>query len=331
MLKKNNFRKRSRRMRKPDFAVLALGSLTVILLLAWGGLYWQDRSVGAASAQNNDDVELPVIMLDLDATKAPQPQDGEAGQGNGPAVDPAGGTQGQDPGNMLEDLAESPGGLLGMEEGWPNLPNKPAGNAGAGQDGTVPTPGTEPTGKGNDDEAAQASEAPTAKPTPLPTAAPTPKPTKTPGPGPVETSKPSATPATPEKPSATSTPSPTPVVTPSPDGSAGDPVQEYELELLGLQAGCIMDVKSVLQEVEAQMGKTDPSDIEAIQRIGAEAAASLEAAGAACEIEFNEVAARAGQDGVSAGQIEEWRQTYDEVMGQLRAEAELKLQELMIQ
>jgi septal ring-binding cell division protein DamX len=330
MLKKNSFRKRSRRIRKPDFAALALGSLTVLLLLAWGGLYWQDRSAGATAAQDNDEAELPVIMLDLDAAQAPQPQEGEASQGNGSAVDPAGGPESQTPGQMLEDLAQSPGGLLGMEDDWPNLANPPKGTNGGEQGAAVPTQGTQPTESGSDEGAAQVPVpgAPTTKPTPSLAPEPTPKPTKAPGPGPIETSKPSASPAATEKPSAS--PSPSPAVTPPPDGSGADPVQEYELELLGLQAGCIMDVKAVLQEVEAEMGKTDPSDIEAIQRIGAEAAASLEAAGAACEIEFNEVAARAAQDGVSADQIGEWRQTYNEVMDQLRAEAELKLQQLLL-
>ena len=73
MLKKNSFSKRTKSIRKPDIAVLVLASLTALLLIAWGGLYWQDRSSEAAAAQGNDGIELPVIMLNLDA-KEPEPE-----------------------------------------------------------------------------------------------------------------------------------------------------------------------------------------------------------------------------------------------------------------
>jgi|GEM_PF-4727998 len=323
MLKKNGFGKRMRQIRKPDIAVLSLASLTVILLFAWGGLYWQERSADAAAAQGNDDIELPVIMLDLDAIKEPQPQGSDPDKGNEPAAGLETGSGGQEPGKLLEDLAQSPGGLLGIEDGWPNLTNPSQGTDSNGQGASVAAPGKGTTGGGKDGDAAQIHDDPS------------PKPTQEIGPGAVVTSKPSPTPtpATSNQPSVTpspsSAPSPSPSATPIPDGSGNDLVQQYELELLTLQAGCIMEVKSVLKEAETQAGKADSSDIEALQRIGAEAAISLEAAGAACETKFNKAAAKAGQDGVSAEQIAEWRQTYNEVMEQLRAEAELKLQQLL--
>jgi len=315
MLKRNGFGKRTRRIRKPDIAVLALASLTVILLLAWGGLYWQERSADAAAAQDNDDIELPVIMLDLDATKEPQSQESDPGKGNGTAAEMEGGSGGQEPGKLLEELAQSPGGLLGMEEGWPNLTKPSHGSESAGEGASAPAPGKGTTAGGKGGDTAQSH------------GDPSPKPTQGTGPGPVVTSKPSPTPTTSVKPSAKPSPSPSP--TPTPEGSGNELVQQYELELLSLQAGCIMDVKSVLKEAETQAGKADLSDIEALQRIGAGAAVSLETAGAACEAKFNEVETRASQDGVSAEQIAEWRQTYNEVMEQLRAEAELKLQQLL--
>jgi hypothetical protein len=323
MLKRNRFGKRIRRIRKPNIAVMALATLTVILLLAWGALYWQDQSGGTAVAQGNNENDLPVIMLDLDAGQE-QPQGGE--QGAVPE-DQEGKGGGGEAGGLLEELKNSPGGLLGLEEGWPNHPSSEQEAEGNDDDVALPTTGPEPTANGSDDAAEQHSGGTTAKPTVTPIPAPPTKPTQKPGLGPIVTDKPSSTPASTEKPAASPVPSPT--TAPTPEESDNGLEHQYELELLGLQAGCIMDVKSVLKETETQVGNVEATDLVALQRIGAEAAASLEAASVVCETQFNEVAARAGQDGVSAEKIGEWGKTYNEVMEQLRAEAELKLQQML--
>ncbi|OBZ13613.1 hypothetical protein [Bacillus sp. FJAT-26390] len=60
-------RKRRPRFQKPDTINIILGSLTIILIVAWGGLYWKDSSqqaliVSADGAAQNEQAEL----IDLD-------------------------------------------------------------------------------------------------------------------------------------------------------------------------------------------------------------------------------------------------------------------------
>lgn len=331
MLKRNKFGKKIRRFRKPNIAVLSLATLTVLLLLAWGGLYWQERSLGTADAKGNDGADLPVIMLDLDAPSDQPPVDQAADEGNKP-----GGEEGGDgEGSLLDDLKNSPGGLLGLEDGWPNLPDSPRGGEDGDKSENEPPTGEKPADSDDDEDAGQViggdpTEKPTKSPVPTPTPKPTVNPTPTSGLDPVVTDKPVKTPTPTDKPTESPTQNPTePVETQAPDDPNAELEQQYELELVSLQASCIMDVKAVLKEAERKVGETEPSDMGALQRIGAEADASLEAAGAVCEGQFNEVAGRAAKDGVEAGKITEWRRTYDDVMEQLRAEAELKLQQLL--
>jgi hypothetical protein len=86
MSKRHARRNRRPRFQKPDTINIILGSLTIILLFAWGGLYWKDSSqqaliVSADGAAQNEQAEL----VDLDEVVTDPKSTAPAGEAK-PAV-----------------------------------------------------------------------------------------------------------------------------------------------------------------------------------------------------------------------------------------------------
>jgi hypothetical protein len=70
-------RKKRRGFRKPDAVIVTLTSLTIILLLVWGGLYWKESSERALIAQTNGKVDEQPSATGETVTVTPVEQSNE--------------------------------------------------------------------------------------------------------------------------------------------------------------------------------------------------------------------------------------------------------------
>ncbi|MFD0958223.1 hypothetical protein [Paenibacillus chungangensis] len=274
--------------------IIVLSTMTVTLLLVWGGLYWQEQSEDKSTLYASEADNEPIVMVDLDKLQ----------QVNAEAENPG-------LSNSGDSEAESSEGEGLKEEVVPVADDEKA----AAEDstaGTVKKP-TSPEVSGQ--PGSEQDDKPATKPTPQsssPTEKPIPKPTEkpTPEPSPDETGGTDETPIE---------PTPTPV----------DKAALYEAELIAVQAVCVEELKQVLQEAEVSIGEVDKRDPVAVQALIVELTNKLQSAQDGCEAQFNEVIDQAEKDGVSQDTIKEWESTFDEILEQIHIETELKLQAMM--
>lgn len=146
---------------------------------------------------------------------------------------------------------------------------------------------------------------------------------------PVQTAKPSATnkpsQETAVKPDTTTTPKPVVTETEPPESLS----EKYEQQLVQLQAKCTQDMNEVLVGAEASIEKMDKSDPYAFQELNQKWSDSLAKAEDTCNTKFQGIIAKAEKDAVEPEVIEEWEQTFSNLMLQLQSEFEAKILQLM--
>jgi hypothetical protein len=76
-------RKRRRGFRKPDAVIVTLTSLTIILLLVWGGLHWKESSEPALIAHSNGEVDEQPSATSETVTTVEQSSDTQGITGDG--------------------------------------------------------------------------------------------------------------------------------------------------------------------------------------------------------------------------------------------------------
>lgn len=282
-------KKRQRALRKPDAVIISLTSLTIILLLVWGGLYWKESSGRALIVQANEEYQVDQSLQEDDGLQTP---DSALNSGMNEQSSVTGETV--VPVEQSDDKASVDGEVPQLQE----LP-KPTQE-------TVAKPETQSPAKLETQSPATATQNP-AKP---------------------ETQSP----AEPETQSTAKTDSPSKAETDSPGTNPSDPpisqAQQYEEEIIQVQAMCRKDMKEILSGAESsiQQAKTDPYAFQAWEEKWTKEIATAETK---CDDKFQEVSQNAENDSVSLEVIAEWQQTFSALKVKLQEESQAKLQLLM--
>lgn len=316
-------RNRRSRFQKPDTINIILGSLTIILLFVWGGLYWKESSQqalivnadGAALNQQAQQVE-PEVVADVPGSTS---LTGEAEPlATGKAVESE--TVDKPVVPTANNSEEQPADNSG-EQSADNLAKQPADNS---KEQSADKPAKQPAAipdAGSKEAAAAVEKEESVKPAvPVKTAKP------------VQTTKPAKTTkpieAISTKPVAAETPIPaTPIVkeTEKPINVS----EKYEQQVLQLQAKCTHDMNEVLAGAESSIEQMDKSDPYAFQELNQKWTEKLEIAQSTCNTKFQEIIVNAQNAAVEPETTEEWEQTFSTMMLQLQAELEAKMMKLM--
>jgi hypothetical protein len=286
-------RKRRPRFQKPDTINIILGSLTIVLLFVWGGLYWKESSqqaliVNADGAAQNEQAEL--IDLDEPVTE--------------PVITtPVGELKPSDADKPAEQATDKPavggdGTALPEETTKDSQPEK----------GSGPVETTKPaqTAKPNQETASKPNAGGSTKPA---------------------TTKPATT-----KPSTTKPGTTKPGTNPETPAATKPPVsmsEKYEQEIIKLQAKCTQDMNEVLVGAEASIEQLDQSDPYAFQALNQKWIDSLANVENTCNTKFQAKIENAEKDKVDSAITEEWQQKYSTLMLQLQGEFEAKMLQLM--
>ncbi|WP_169087827.1 hypothetical protein [Paenibacillus sp. PL91] len=300
-------RNRRPRFQKPDTINIILGSLTIVLLFVWGGLYWKESSqqaliVNADGSAQNEQAEL----IDLDEPVTEPVITPPAGE-----VKPADAVKGDKP---AEQATEKPavggdGAVLPEETTKPSQPDKGS--------GAVQTTKPAQTEKPNQETAAKPNAGGSTKPATTKPGSTKPVATKP------ETTKPETTEPETTKPETTKPE--TPAETKPPVSMS----EKYEQEIIQLQAKCTQDMNEVLVGAEASIEQMDQSDPYAFQALNQKWMDSLANVESTCNTNFQTKIDYAEKDNVDPAITEEWQQKFSSLMLQLQGEFEAKMLQLM--
>ncbi|QJD87445.1 hypothetical protein [Cohnella herbarum] len=315
-------RKRRREFRKPDAVIVILGSLTIVLLLVWGGLYWKETSERTQIVHAGGKKQFEQAMHDDIGL---QTADSETFYSEGydqPAIG----------GETLEPAARADDESAINDEAQ-KLPQA----SGAAQE-TVAQPGKRHPVKSNSHGAAETdkpsaieSGSPSGTGTDLPSAAESEMPSKTGTQLSNEMETESSTEMETEWPSAAETGKPNAAETGSPIANPIDPPisqkQKYEQEITQVQAMCTKEMKEALGGAESSFQQLDKKDPFAFQAWNENLTKELAAAETKCDGKFQEITVNAEKDSISPTAIEEWRQTFNALKVTLQGESKAKLQQ----
>ncbi|WP_168121080.1 hypothetical protein [Paenibacillus sp. HB172176] len=303
--RKQSFSRQKKPGNRFNGVYLSLTAVLVLLIAAWVALDWQDGR-GDGSVYASDKEDEPVIMLDLDAN---QSNPGAVNTGSS-GFDNLGGFQLSPPSQDAGDKQEAGAGT-GDETDREDLPELPQ----------LPTFAPSQKPDTPDDEASPPQE--TAGPTKTPQHTSAPDPSREPE----QTPAPTKTPTETEAPSESDAPE---APAESANGNESvDIVAKYEQQLVEAQAGCVQDMKQLLQKADTSFKGVDRTDTEKMSAIAGQLEIEFRSAETACENTFNSIIANAKKEGVPDEQIEEWQQTFKEMREKLREEAELRVQQII--
>jgi len=307
-------RKRRREFRKPDAVIVILGSLTIVLLLVWGGLYWKETSERTQIVHAGGKKQFEQAMHN---DIGQQTADSEPFYSEGydqPAI--AGETL--DPAPRADDESA-------INDEAHRLPQ-----ASESAQETVAQPGKRSPVNSNSHGAAETdkssaieSNSPNETGSELPNAMETERPSMTGTPLPNETET--------EWPSSVETGTPNAAETGSPIANPIDPpisqTQKYEQEITQVQAMCTKEMKEALGGAESSFQQLDKKDPFAFQAWNENLTKDLAAAETKCDGKFQETIINAEKDSISPTAIEEWRQTFNALKVTLQGESKAKLQQ----
>lgn len=106
--------------------------------------------------------------------------------------------------------------------------------------------------------------------------------------------------------------------------------QQYEQEIIGIQAACTQEMNEVLVSAQDSMKELDANDPYAILAWHDQWAKALGDSGASCDVKFQGVVQNAEKAFVSTKVIEGWKQSYNTLMNELKSEFEAKLNQYLM-
>ncbi|MCU6707978.1 hypothetical protein M6D81_04560 [Paenibacillus sp. J5C_2022] len=163
MGKKSSHTKRRSQAGNASPIIIVLSTMTVTLLIVWGGLYWQEKSEDKPTIYASEADNEPVVMVDLDKLQQVNAESANTGSGN-ESISSEGEGSGEETAPVADDEKTAAGDSLAgtvQKPTTPEVPVKPDSKQ-ENKPVTKPIPG---------------SPSPTPMPTPRPTPEPTPDPT----------------------------------------------------------------------------------------------------------------------------------------------------------
>ncbi|MGF7046839.1 hypothetical protein J2T13_001341 [Paenibacillus sp. DS2015] len=316
-MKKQRIGRRRRRFYKKDAPVVTLASISVILLFVWGGLYWNESSEKALSADANVQQQDQQALYDEEGFPTADSADSEEltgldTLGNNPstALDESGTTDSTD--SMVTSNGEREGNhseLLPSTDDIDSMETSVGkSNTQSADKSVVQSPTKSVTQSSGKSDEQSSTKLDTASPTKSEEA---------------------------QGPTTSDTPSPTRSDVQSPSTSTNqvevvvNQAEKYEQEILQVQAKCTKDMNVVLSAAEKSFKQLDMRDPVTVQEWKEKLTKESLTAESACESAFQVQIRGAENDSVSANVIEEWTDSYQTLRMRLKEESEAKLQQLL--
>jgi len=298
-------RKRRRRFHKKDAPVVTLASLTIILIFVWGGLYWNESSEKALSANANVTEKEQQALQGNDVLSSADSTDSAGLTGlNTEANDQP---SAKDESETMDSTVTSSG-----ERGGNSDTSSFTDASNATESTVTKSGGVQNPAKSDVQNSAKAGRySPPKFDAHSPTKSDVENPSKSDGQYPAKSDEPSPT---------TSTNQAEPAV---------NQAEKYEQHILEAHAKCTKDMNGVSHEAEKSFQQIDMRNPISIQAWREKVTKEIVTAESTCDAAFQEQIQGAEKASVSGKVIEEWTSTYTTLKVGLKKESEAKLQQLM--